>query len=48
MARKVNFNDKEKQKFAFKGSSRKENIRSKRRFFMIVCEGEKTEPCRTI
>ncbi|MDR1883969.1 MAG: RloB family protein [Prevotella sp.] len=44
MAGKIKLNNADKQKFAFKGFSRKENFRSKRRFFLIVCEGEKTEP----
>jgi hypothetical protein len=44
MAGKINFRNEVKQKYAFKGTSRKENIRAKRRFFLIVCEGEKTEP----
>ncbi|MDR1897394.1 MAG: RloB family protein [Prevotellaceae bacterium] len=44
MAGKIKLNNADKQKFAFKDISRKENVRPKRRFFLIVCEGEKTEP----
>ncbi|GHT43805.1 hypothetical protein AGMMS49965_18350 [Bacteroidia bacterium] len=44
MAGKINFKNEVKQRYAFKEISRKENIRAKRRFFLIVCEGEQTEP----
>jgi hypothetical protein len=44
MARKITFKEEEKQRFVFKGITRKENIRPKRKFFLIICDGEKTEP----
>jgi hypothetical protein len=44
MAGKVKYDEYVKNRFAYRGTSRKENIKSKRRFFLIVCEGEKTEP----
>ena len=43
MARKVKI-DNAIQKFARRETSRKQDTRIKRRFFLIVCEGSKTEP----
>jgi hypothetical protein len=44
MAGKIKFDENRKAKFASREVSRKENTKTKRKFFLIVCEGEKTEP----
>lgn len=44
MARKAKIDNSLLKRFARQNTDRKENIRAKRRFFLIVCEGAKTEP----
>ncbi len=44
MARKEKIDNALLKRFARQESSRKQNILTKRRFFLIVCEGSKTEP----
>lgn len=44
MARKVKIDNALRSRFDRQESSRKQNNRVKRRFFLIVCEGAKTEP----
>jgi len=44
MARKVKISNHFKKRHERKESIRLEGVKSKRRFFLIVCEGEKTEP----
>ncbi|MBD2755487.1 RloB family protein [Spirosoma validum] len=44
MARKAKIDNSKLKRFARKETSRKQDFRAKRRFFLIVCEGAKTEP----
>lgn len=44
MARKIKIDNAEKKRFARKEARRKTNVRYKRTFYLIVCEGTKTEP----
>ena len=44
MARKVKISNHFKKRHERKESIRLEGVKSKRKFFLIVCEGEKTEP----
>lgn len=44
MARKVKFTDAKKSWFGRPETERKRDIRPRRRFYLIVCEGTKTEP----
>ncbi|MEZ4773383.1 MAG: RloB family protein [Bacteroidia bacterium] len=44
MARKVKFPNDRLNRFAREEKARKENIRNKRKYYLIVCEGEATEP----
>lgn len=44
MARKEKIDNASKKRFERQETKRKQNVRSKRRFFLIVCEGAKTEP----
>lgn len=44
MARKIKIPNHIKKRYGRVETKRSENTKSKRRFFLIVCEGEKTEP----
>lgn len=44
MARKVKIPNERLKRFAREEQKRKKNIRIKRRYYLIVCEGESTEP----
>lgn len=44
MARKIKVSNERLKRFKRKEQKRKTNIRNKRRYYLIVCEGEKTEP----
>ena len=44
MARKTKIANHIKKRYERSESKRLENVKSKRRFYLIVCEGEKTEP----
>ena len=44
MARRITIPEERLQRFSGKDSKRKVNIRSKRKYYLIVCEGTKTEP----
>ncbi|MDX2247104.1 MAG: RloB family protein [Bacteroidia bacterium] len=44
MARKVKISHERLKRFAREEKTRKENIRNKRKYYLIVCEGEATEP----
>ena len=44
MASKVKIPTHFKKKYSRTESTRKENIRLKRKYYLIICEGEKTEP----
>ena len=44
MARKIKIPNERLKRFAREEQKRKKNIRSKRRYYLIVCEGEATEP----
>ena len=44
MARKAKIPNEIKKRFARESQKRKEDIRSKRKYYLIVCEGAKTEP----
>lgn len=44
MARKIKIPNEQKKRFARQEQKRKKNTRNKRKYYLIVCEGEKTEP----
>lgn len=44
MARKIKILTEKQQRFARKEEKRKRDVRTKRQYYFIVCEGEKTEP----
>jgi RloB-like protein len=44
MARKIKIPNEELKKFKYKEQKRKQNTRAKRKYYLIVCEGTKTEP----
>lgn len=44
MARKIKIPNERLKRFAREEQKRKKNIRNKRRYYLIVCEGEATEP----
>jgi hypothetical protein len=44
MARKIKIPNERLKRFAREEQKRKTDIRSKRKYYLIVCEGEKTEP----
>lgn len=44
MARKIKIPNERLKRFKREEQKRKTNVRSKRRYYLIVCEGEKTEP----
>jgi hypothetical protein len=44
MARKAKIDNAIQKRFARPQTQRRQDIKSKRRYFLIVCEGEKTEP----
>ena len=44
MARKVKIPNHIQKRLAREENKRKRNTKSKRKYFLIVCEGEKTEP----
>ena len=44
MARSIKIDNADKKRFERQETKRKENTRSKRKYYLIVCEGEKTEP----
>lgn len=44
MARKIKVPNEHLKRFARKEQKRKKDIRNKRKYYLIVCEGEKTEP----
>jgi len=44
MARKIKIPNEQLKRFKREEQKRKTNVRSKRRYYLIVCEGEKTEP----
>lgn len=44
MARKIKIPNEHLKRFAREEQKRKKNFRTKRQFYLIVCEGEKTEP----
>ena len=44
MARTVKIDNADRKRFESKEIKRKENFRPKRKYYLIVCEGEKTEP----
>ena len=44
MARKVKIPNHIQKRLERKGHQRKRNVIPKRKYFLIVCEGEKTEP----
>ncbi|MGF7230371.1 RloB family protein [Arachidicoccus sp.] len=44
MARKIKIPNEQQKRFARKDQKRKKDIRNKRMYYLIVCEGEATEP----
>lgn len=44
MARKIKIPNEQKKRFARREQKRKRDFRNKRKYYLIVCEGEKTEP----
>lgn len=44
MAKKVKISDERRERFSRTEQKRKQDVRSKRRYYLIVCEGAKTEP----
>lgn len=44
MARKIKIPNERLKRFAREEQKRKKNIRNKRKYYLIVCEGEATEP----
>ncbi|MGF6847119.1 hypothetical protein QFZ51_002354 [Chitinophaga sp. W3I9] len=44
MARKIKIPNEHLKRFKREEQKRKINVRNKRRYYLIVCEGEKTEP----
>lgn len=44
MARKVKIDNAYKKRFERQETKRRQDVRLKRRFYLIVCEGTKTEP----
>lgn len=44
MARKIKIPNERLKRFARKEQKRKKNIRNKRKYYLIVCEGKATEP----
>ncbi len=44
MARKIKISNERLKRFAREEQKRKKNIRNKRKYYLIVCEGEATEP----
>lgn len=44
MARKIKIPNEHLKRFARAEQKRKHDVRSKRRYYLIVCEGSKTEP----
>lgn len=44
MARRIIISKEKSKRFSGKESKRKVNVRSKRKYYLIVCEGTKTEP----
>lgn len=44
MARKIKIPNERLKRFGREEQKRKKDIRKKRKFYLIVCEGEKTEP----
>jgi hypothetical protein len=44
MARKIKIPNERLKRFAREEQKRKKNIRNKRKYYLIVCEGEETEP----
>jgi hypothetical protein len=44
MARKIKVSNEQLKRFARQEEKRKKDIRSKRQYYLIVCEGAKTEP----
>ena len=44
MARKIKIPNEQKKRFARQEQKRKKDFRSKRKYYLIICEGEKTEP----
>lgn len=45
MARKIKVSNERLKRFKRQEQKRKTNIRNKRSYYLIVCEGEKTEYC---
>jgi hypothetical protein len=43
MARKIKIPNEQKKRFARQEEKRKRDVRNKRKYYLIVCEGEKTE-----
>ena len=44
MARKIKIPNERLKRFARDEQKRKKDFRAKRKYYLIVCEGEKTEP----
>jgi len=44
MARKIKISNEQLKRFARKEHKRKQDIRAKRMYYLIICEGEETEP----
>lgn len=44
MARKIKISNEQQKRFARVEEKRKKDIRTKRKYYLIVCEGEETEP----
>jgi hypothetical protein len=44
MARKIKISNEHLKRFAREEQKRKRNVRNKRKYYLIVCEGERTEP----
>lgn len=44
MARKIKISNEQLKRYARQEQKRKQNVRAKRMYYLIVCEGEATEP----